>query len=173
AVFAVLLICTAASFSSPINQEWVIRGRDRIWWKFKETSDLAVLQKVGAELRAKLGEDGLLLTQDTYLAIEAGARVPQGMEMGPFSYYPSMSRTQAEKLNLMNEEMMRETLTLARGPVAAISGYGLTIRSPEIEEISSNDRKALRGILETGYKKTGEVPGFGQAHTLLEIFERK
>ncbi|MCC7300995.1 MAG: hypothetical protein IT583_07945, partial [Verrucomicrobia bacterium] len=42
AVFAVLLICTAASFSSPINQEWVIRGRDRIWWKFKETSDLAV-----------------------------------------------------------------------------------------------------------------------------------
>jgi len=169
----VLVICAAAAFSSPLNQEWLIRGRDRIWWKFKAAPDLAVLQKVGAELREKLGEDGLLLTQDTYLAIEAGARVPHGMEMGPFSYYPDMPREQAEKLNLLNEEMLIEALTQARAPVAAFSGYGLTIRSPEIAELSSNDRKALRAILEVGYKKTAEFPDFGQAYTTLEIFERK
>ena len=173
AVFAVLLICTAASFSSPVNQEWLIRGRDRIWWKFKETPDLLALQKVGAELRGKLGEDGLLLTQDTYLAIEAGARVPHGMEMGPFSYYPDMPREQAEKLNLLNKEMLLEILTAARAPVAAFSGYGLTIRAPEVAEISSNDRKALRAALESKYTKCREVENFGQAHTTLEIFERK
>lgn len=173
AVFALLLICTAASFSSPINQDWLIRGRDRIWWKFKETPDLLALQKVGAELREKLGKDGLLLTQDTYLAVEAGARVPHGMEMGPFCYYPDMPREQAEKLNLLNEEMMMETLAQARAPVAAFSGYGLTIRSPEISEISSNDRKALQAILESVYTKTAEFPNFGQAYTTLEIFERR
>jgi hypothetical protein len=173
AVFAVLLICTAAAFSSPLNQEWLVRGRDRIWWKFKETPDLAVLQQAGAELREQLGADGLLLTQDTYLAIEAGARVPHGMEMGPFCYYPGMPREQAETLNLLNEEMLIEILTQARAPVAAFSGYGLTVRSPEIAEISSNEWKTLRDALEAGYKKTGEIPNFGQAHTVLEIFERK
>jgi MFS family permease len=173
AVFAVLLICTAASFSSPMNQDWLIRGRDRIWWKFKETPDLLALQKVGAELRGKLGEDGLLLTQDTYLAVEAGARVPHGMEMGPFSYYPDMPREKAEKLNLLNKEMLLEIVSTARAPVAALSGYGLTIRSPEIAELSSNDRKALQAVLETNYTKRREVENFGQAHTTLEIFERK
>lgn len=173
AVFAILAICTAASFSSPINQDWLIRGRDRIWWKFKEMPDLAALEKVGAELREKLGENGLLLTQDTYLAIEAGANVPHGMEMGPFCYYPDMPRDRAEKLNLLNEEMMMETLAQARAPVAAFSGYGLTIRSPEIAEISSNDWKTLRTVLESVYTKTAEVPNFGQASTTLEVFERR
>jgi hypothetical protein len=173
AVFALLMICAAASFSSPLNQDWLIRGRDRIWWKFKEMPDLLLLQKTGAELREKLGEDGLLLTQDTYLAIEAGARVPHGMEMGPFCYYPELPREQAEKLNLLNKEMLTDVLKKARAPVAAFSGYGLTIRSPEIEELSSNDWKALNAILEKNYAKCCEVENFGQAHTTLEIFERK
>jgi hypothetical protein len=172
AVFVILLLCTSAAFSSPLNQDWLIRSRDRIWWKFKATPDLIALQKAGAELREKLGDDGLLLTQDTYLAVEAGARVPHGMEMGPFCYYPDMPRAQAEKLNLLNQEMMVETLSQARAPVAALSGYGLTIRSPEITELSSNDWNALRAVLESGYKKAGEVLDFGQAHTTLEIFER-
>ncbi len=135
--------------------------------------DLAALEKVGAHLLEKLGPDGLLLTQDTYLAIEAGANVPHGMEMGPFCYYPDMPRDRAEKLNLLNQEMMAETLMQARAPVAAFSGYGLTIRSPEIEEISSNDWKALRAGLESAYTKTAEVPNFGQAFTTLEVFERR
>jgi 4-amino-4-deoxy-L-arabinose transferase-like glycosyltransferase len=173
AVFALLLICTAASFSSPINQDWLIRGRDRIWWKFKETPDVAALRQTGDQLRNLLGENGLLLTQDTYLAIESGAGVPHGMEMGPFCYYPDMPSEQAEKLNLLNRQMMVEILTKARPAVAAFSGYGLTIRSPEVAELSADDQKLLRAALESGYKKTGEVPNFGQAYTVLEVFERK
>ncbi len=173
AVFAVLLICTAAAFSSPLNQDWLIRGRDRIWWKFKETPDLAALQKAGAEIRKKLGTDSLLLTQDTYLAIEANARVPHGMEMGSFCYYPDMPREQAEKLNLLNEAKLTGILMQARESVAAFSGYGLTIRSPEIAELSSGERKKLRDVLETSYRKTAEIQNFGQAYTTLEIFERR
>lgn len=171
--WAVLLICTAASFSSPINQSWMVRGRDRIWWKFKETPDLLALQKAGEQIRGQLGEDGLLLTQDTYLAIEAGARVPHGMEMGPFCYYPDMPRERAEQFNLLNKEMLIETLEKGRAPMAAFSGYGLTIRSPEIAELSSNDWKVLRAVLKTGYERVSEIPNFGQAHTTLEVFRRK
>ena len=167
--WAVLLICTAASFSSPINQDWMVRGRDRIWWKFKETPDLIVLQQVGKQIREKIGEGGLLLTQDTYLAVEAGARVPHGMEMGAFCYYPDMQREQAEQFNLLNEEMMIETLKCGRAPVAAFSGYGLTIASPQISEV---DDAALRSALELKYSKCCEVEHFGQAHTTLELFER-
>lgn len=169
---AMLLICATASFSSPINQDWMIRGRDRIWWKFKGTPDLLALQRVGAGLREKLGDDGLLLTQDTYLAIEAGAQVPHGMEMGPFCYYPDMPRDRAEKLNLLNKEMMMEALKQARAPVAAFSGYGLSIASPQIAEVSSNDWKELRAALEMNYRKIDEISNFGQAWTMLEIFRR-
>lgn len=172
AVFAVLLICTSAAFSSPLNQDWLIRSRDRIWWKFKTAPDLIALRRTGAELREKTGQNGLLLTQDTYLAVEAGARVPHGMEMGPFCYYPGMPREQAEKLNLLNQEMMVEILAQARAPVAAFSGYGLTIRSPEIIEMSAEDQQRLQTALKSGYRKTSEVNDFGQAHTTLEIFER-
>ena len=170
---AVLLVSTAASFSSPINQDWMVRGRDRIWWKFKETPDLVALRKAGAQIREQLGEDDLLLTQDTYLAIEAGARVPNGLEMGPFSYYPEMPRAQAEKLNLLNQEMLMELLVETPASVAAFSGYGLTIASPEIEALSSKHWKALRAVLEMNYTKTSEIPNFGQAHTTLEVFKRR
>ncbi len=170
-VWAVLLISAAAAFSSPVNQSWLVRGRDRIWWTFKETPDLLALQKAGAQIRERLGEDDLLLTQDIYLAIEAGANVPHGLEMGPFSYYPEMSRARAETLNLLNKEMLIELLSEAPASVAAFSGYGLTISSPEIEELSSEHWKALRAVLEMHYAKCCAVENFGQAHTTLEIFE--
>lgn len=173
AIPVLLLVCIAAAFSSPINQEWMVRGRDRIWWNFKDTPDLLVLQRAGEQIREELGDGGLLLTQDTYLAIEAGARVPHGMEMGPFCYYPEMPREQAEKLNLLNKEMMFEILEQARTPVAAFSGYGLSIESPSIGKISSEHWKELRSALDLNYVKSGEVPNFGQAHTTLEIFTRR
>jgi len=170
---AVLLVSTAASFSSPINQDWLVRGRDRIWWNFKETPDLIALQKAGAKIREQLSEDDLLLTQDTYLAIEAGADVPHGLEMGPFSYYPEMPREQAEGLNLLNQEMLVELLSESAAPVAAFSGYGLTIESPSIGKISSKDWKALRAVLEVNYTKCCETENFGQAHTTLELFKHR
>jgi len=170
---AVLLVSTAASFSSPMNQNWLIRGRDRIWWKFKETPDLMVLQRTAVDLRKRMGEEKLLLTQDTYLAIEARAYVPHGLEMGPFSYYPELSRAQAKALNLVNKEMLIELLLKADAPIAAFSGYGLSIVSPEVTELSITDRTELRKILEMNYTKRDEIKYFGQAHTVLEIFENR
>jgi hypothetical protein len=168
-----LLVSTASAFSSPINQSWLISGRDRIWWTFKKTPDLIALRQAGQMIREQLDESDLLLTQDTYLAIEANANVPRGLEMGPFSYYPELSREEARKFNLLNEEMFTELLKSCEAPVAAISGYGLTIACPEISELSTEHQQRLRGALESAYQKTDEIESFGQAHTTLEIFSRR
>jgi hypothetical protein len=167
-----LLVCAAASFSSPINQEWIVRGRDRIWWNFKEEPDLIKLQKAGRRIRKELGRNGLLLTQDTYLAVEADARVPRGMEMGPFCYYPDMPGEKAEQLNLLNKQRMLELLKKARAPMAAFSGYGLSILSPAVKKLSSEEQGELRAALNTGYSKCCEIPNFGQAQTTLELFKK-
>ena len=70
--------------------------------------------------------------------------------------------------------MMRELLAAnTNAPIAAFSGYSLAIRSPEVEEISREDRLAFEGILEDRYDRVESVPGFGQAGTTLEIWRLK
>jgi hypothetical protein len=172
-VVFVLVASVASAFSSPVNQNWMISGRDRIWWKVKDQTQLQKLREVGNWVAEQMGMDDLLLTQDTYLAVEANLRVPQGMEMGPFSYFPEMDRARAEKLHVLNREMMLELLEKTEAPMAAFSGYGLAIRSPQVSELPKDDRKALWDAVETRYEEIYEVPDFGQAFTTLRIFRLK
>ena len=122
-----------------------------------------------------LAEGGThLLTQDAYLAVEAGLPVPHGLEMGPFSYYPDWERERAEKIGVLNRDMMLELLaTETNAPIAALSGYSLSIRSPEIEEVVREDRMAFDEILSTRFERVESVPGFGQAGTTLELWRLK
>ena len=168
-VVFVLLASIAAAFSSPMNQAWVLRERDRIWWRLKETSDLGLLQETARWLNEQQGDGEMLLTQDTYLAVETGMTVPRGLEMGPFSYYPDWSREQAERRNVLNREMLIELLETTDAQWAAFSGYGLAIRSPDITELASEEQAELRAIVERRYEPVKTVPHFGQAHTDLEI----
>ncbi len=168
-----LLACVASSFSSPINQDWFVRGRDRIWWKFKEKSDLDLLREAADYVREYSPEGSTLLTQDIYLAVEADRRVPAGMEMGPFCYYPELSREQAEKLHLLNKEMLLELLETSDAPLAAFSGYGLAIESPAIAPVSEGDAALFADTLQAHYGREVSIPHFGQAHTSMEIYVRK
>ncbi len=167
------LVSVAASFSSPINQDWFVRGRDRIWWQFKEKSDLALLRDASDIVRANSPEGSVLLTQDIYLAVDAHRRVPANMEMGPFCYYPEMPRERAEKLHLLNREMLLETLASVEAPLAAFSGYGLAIESPAISAVDAVDAALFRQQLERGYQHMESFARFGQGHTPLEIYLRK
>lgn len=164
-----LLTCAA----SPVLQDWVIRGRDRIWWKTKEGSDLAKLQRVAREVRAMAGDRPLLLTQDAYLAVEADMEVPRGLEMGPFCYYPDLTDEEVAQYHVMNRSSMLRLLSEGAAPVAAFSGYGLSIRSPEILPLDREEQEALRQALQASYEWVREVPHFGQAHTTLNIYKRK
>lgn len=167
-----LLLSVAASFSSPINQQWVVGERDRIWWRPSDRSSLRLLQDVASRVREAAGPETELLTQDTYLAVEAGLAVPRGMEMGPFSYFPGLPTDRAERLHLLNRERLEAVLRSTPAPVAAFSGYGLTIASPGITELPAREQAALEALVNERFDPWMEVPDFGQARTTLRLFRR-
>lgn len=175
ALITVLFLATTASaFSSPINQEWMVLRRDRIWWKMKNKSDLQKLRDVGRTLN-QLAEPGdHLLTQDAYLAVEANMDVPDGLEMGPFSYYPDFDDERIKKVGgVVNKRALLKLLDQAEAPWAAISGYGLTIRSPEVTELTDLEQLELQNALHNRYELLTTVQNFGQGHTPLRIYRRK
>jgi hypothetical protein len=139
----------------------------------KNETQLQKLHSVSSWISERLGRNDVLLTQDTYLAVEAGCRVPKGMEMGSFSYFPAMSRARAEKLHVLNRELLLELLDQTEAPIAAFSGYGLAIQSPQISELPENERRSLWDKVEKRYEQILEVPDFGQAFTTLHIFRLK
>lgn len=171
----VFLASLGAAGSSPINQEWFIQGRDRVWWKSKQEPDLLRLQKTADEV-AKLAGQGtnvVLLTQDAYLAVEANLAVPPGLEMGPFAYYPAMSDEDAALLHLHNRASLTRLLENSEAPVAAFSGYSLSIDCPQVSELPADQQAELWRIVEQRYQPAFEVEHFGQGHTTLKILRRR
>lgn len=172
-VAMVVLVSIGASFSSPVNQSWFVSGRDRIWWRLKEKPHLQVLRETAARVRVLAGGNRLLLTQDTYLAVEAGLHVPRGLELGPFSYYPAYDTATARARHVLNRELMETLLRAGVAPVAAVSGYGLTVASPAVAELPAEAQRRLRDVLSERYVPAGTVKPFGQADSTLELFVRK
>lgn len=169
----VFLLSGLSAFSSPINQSWVVSQRDRIWWRLKTESSLERLRKAGARVRALSGPDRLLLTQDTYLAVESGLNVPHGLEMGPFSYYPELDDVTALRRHVLNTKMLRKLLETSDASVAAFSGYGLAIKSPGVVEIPPCESAGLWKIVNGRYRvEPPEIPFFGQDLTTLRIMVR-
>lgn len=169
---ALLLINAAAAFASPVNQGWMVIGRDRIWWRLREQPALLQLRAVARDLNVRSGQATMLLTQDTYLAVETGLRVPHGLEMGPFSYYPGLTREQASRLNVVNREMLEELIRGAAAPVAAFSGYSFAMSAPAVERLSAEETLGWWALVETHYTPVTEVADFGQGPTPLRVYER-
>lgn len=170
------LTCGLYAFSSPMAQSWVVAGRDRIWWRLREQSPVAQLRDMAKWVRELTAAEGgtHLLTQDVYLAVEAGLPVPHGLEMGPFSYYPDWPREKAAKLGVLNRDMLLDLLASeTNAPIAALSGYSLSIRSPEVAEVSREDRLAFDAILAERFERVETVPRFGQAGTDLVLWRLK
>lgn len=139
----------------------------------RSQSPLTQLRDTSDEIRAQAGTSGVLLTQDTYLAVEAGLDVPAGMEMGPFCYFPDWTRGRAEACHVLNREMLTEVLASCEANVAAFSEYGLTISSPSIQPIPEEECRRLSALLETRYTPTATIPAFGQAQTQLTLYRKR
>lgn len=169
----VVILSMFASASSPINQGWFVGKRDRIWWPLKKASPLRVLQQTAERVRELSQPGDLLLTQDPYLAVEAGLDVPRGMELGQFCYFPEWPRDKAENGCVLNREMMIELLEMVEAPVAAFSGYGLAIRSPQVSRLTEKESRELWRIVEERYAPRFEVEPFGQADTRLRVLVRR
>jgi len=172
-MLGLILSVNLCSFASPLIQEWLTQGQDRFWVLKKESSDIRELQAAARDITALLEGQRRLLTQDLYLAVEADLRVPRGLEMGPFGYFPELSDEDAAKYHVLNKAGMLRMLAAAPCEVAAFSGYGLAIRAPVMDQVPHRDYQAFMRALSLNYDFVREIPDFGQHHTLLQILKRR
>ena len=129
------------------------------------------LKAVSDVVRKHSSGSDLLLTQDLYLAVQAGRRVPRGLEMGPFSYFPDLSPDRARRLKVVGQEGLEELLRTTPARLAAVSGYGFAIQSPGVVEVSEEDRSSFLRLLNLRYRPLGHFPGFGQANTTVDLYQ--
>ena len=155
----VLGLSFATAFGSPLLEKWTTNGQDRFWSLKKPQSELAQLRDVAHEIEVLDPGGKTLLTQDLYLAVETGRRVPKGLEMGPFS--------------MMTDAEWRRLILSAECPVAALSGYTFAIEPPTCRERSKGLQTDYWRLLAHGYRLAVREEAFGQNATPLLIFTRK
>ena len=149
----------AASFGSPLLEKWTTNGQDRFWTLKKDQCELAQLRDVARYIEEEDPNGETLLTQDLYLAIETGRKVPDGLEMGPFS--------------MLSDEEWRKLLSSAPCKVAALSGYSFAIDPPRCDETPVERQIEYFHLLKNNYDLVQKVDNFGQNATSLLILKRK
>lgn len=170
-VWVVVAAAGMAAVSSPINQEWFLLRQDRFWVVQRSPSDLARLRQAGMLVREHCPAGSLLLTQDTYLAVEAQRRVPAGFEMGPFGYFPDLDDAKAATCHVLNRAGMLRLLRQTDAPVAAFSGYALAIGAPSMRELPPDAQAELWQAVADRYDQIETIPDFGQGATKLGIWK--
>lgn len=149
----------ACAFSSPLLETWTTNGHDRLWTLRKEKSEVAQLRDV-AKIVEVLDPGGAeILTQDTYLAVETGRKVPHGLEMGPFS--------------ILSKDEWTELLETTDVRIAALSGYTFAVNPPECTERPLEEQMEYWAILKRRYDLVASIDSFGQNATPLMILKKK
>ena len=161
-VLLVLGLCFANSFGSPLLEKWMTNGQDRFWSLKKEKCELAQLRDVAKRIEALDPGGQMLLTQDLYLAIETGRKVPKGLEMGPFSML-----TDAEWRKLLSETAPAECA------LAALSGYTFAVEPPKCNERPVDQQLEYFSLLRKNFSLAGREEAFGQNATTLLILKHK
>jgi hypothetical protein len=170
--FVVLTAC-GLSFASPLLQEWATHGQDRFWSLARPCSSLAQLRRTARQIE-RLDPSGTeILTQDLYLAVETGRRVPSGFEMGPFCYFPTLSTERAAALHVMNRERMTDCLAKTDCPIVALSGYAFAIAAPTCQEVAKDEQRRFEALLADRYDEVWVEPRFGQNATTLRLLKLK
>jgi hypothetical protein len=149
----------AASFGSPLLEKWTVNGQDRFWSVKKAKCELAQLRDTAKLVEAIDPGGKTLLTQDLYLAIETRRKVPEGLEMGPFS--------------ILTDEEWRRLLENCECPVAALSGYTFAIDPPRCTERPLMRQLEYWDLLKKRYSRVCREEAFGQNATTLLILKRR
>ena len=169
---SLLAVSAICAFTSPLNESWVMVRKDRFWVEMKSEPDILKLRRVGRELRETSG-GAELLTTDTYLAVEARAPVPAGLEMGPFGYFPNLGDEEARRFHVLNRNLLAELAETTPAKCAAFSGYAFAMAAPEMRKIPEAEREELIGIATSRFEPAEAVTDFGQEHTELRTWRRK
>ena len=165
-----LFMTWTLSFGSPLLEKWMVNGQDRFWSLKKAKPELAQLRDVARRINEMDPGGGSLLTQDLYLAIETGRKVPDGLEMGPFSYWGDSVPSGVPALD---DSGMRRLLEGAPCEIAAMSGYAFAITVPGCFETPIERQIGFWRILTERYDLVFKEDGFGQNSTPLMVLRRK
>ena len=163
----------AGSFGSPLLQEWMIDGQDRFWSIKKQKCEMAQLREVAREIEALDPGGKTLLTQDLYLAVETGRRVPRQLAMGPFSYWGESLPYPGAEETALDDEGMRALLDGAPCEIAAMSGYSFAITVPRCDETPFEKQMEFWSMLKKRYELVFRECGFGQNSTTLLVLKRR
>ena len=169
---AALGMTWAGTFGSPLLQEWMTNGQDRFWVRGKTKCELAQLREVGRKIEEMDPGGQELLTQDLYLAVETGRKVPRQMAMGPFCMWSALPYEGAERV-LLDGEGMRALLESSECKVAAMSGYAFAITAPRCDETPVELQIDYWNLLKRRYDLVFVEENFGQNATPLIVLERK
>lgn len=168
-----LLMVFLAAGASPRTQDWFVYGQDRFWVRLKPASDLARLREAGRWIRERTAPGETVLTQDAYLAVEAERPLPAGFEMGPFSLFPGLNDSEAERFHVLTPGLLRKRIENSAAPVAALSGYGFALAAPRMRPLDEATRRELIDTLLQRYRPVRVVPDFGQQYTELTLLVRR
>jgi hypothetical protein len=172
------LVALAASLAfvaaSPWPMKWVDGEQHLFWFHSSLDSSLARLRRAGRVVREQNPEGKPILTQDAYLAVEAGVPVVPGFEMGPFSIFPDLSDDEARAHRVHNVATVEAAIREADYDVAALSGYTFLLGCPSTEPLPFSDRERLREAVWATFR-TPPVHSehrFGQQNTELLVYSR-
>ena len=168
AVLLALGMAWASSFGSPLVEDFFTAGHDRFWVVRKDASDVSLLKDAASRIEALDPGGKTLLTQDLYLAIETRRHVPEGLEMGPFSYWGD-----AENAPGLDDAGLKRVIEESPCRVAALSGYSFAITAPSCMETPLEKQLAFWEAVRDRYELKCKMPRFGQHSTSLMILARK
>ena len=173
---ALALAALVLAAASPLLLDWVVIRKDRLWFEMKRVPDTLVLRDVGRRVRAlsdAAGGNRNLLTQDAYLAVEAGLPLPRGLEMGPFSFFPHLGDADAKRFRVHNGNTLLRMVHSPFAPaLAATSGYAFAIDSPSADRVPEDIRSRILAEIAEAYEPVETIPDFGQSHTTLTLWRR-
>lgn len=175
-VGCLVFVMFAFALSGERLQGWFVGSRDLIWWPLREQSSLGQLRDVGWEMRAgktRAAVDGTVITQDLYLAVESGYRVPRGMELGPFANFWSLSDSEAARYGVLNYNRAKHIIQETDAAWAAYSGYGFAIAAPQIIPIADVERNDLLASIDDHFVFVDVFVDFGQAMTDLRLYRKQ
>lgn len=172
---ATIIAAVAAlnAVASPNIQAWFFIRQDRFWPVMKSVSDLQRLRDVGAMLAERTPPGFPILTQDTYLAVEANRTVPEGMEMGPFGYFPELDDETAIRCRVLNRGILESLLEQVPATMAAFSGYAFALAAPEMKPVPEADREVFYDIIRIRFEPFATENDFGQNHTTLTVWQSR
>lgn len=170
---AALVASLAFVAASPWPMKWVDGEQHLFWFHSSLDSALARLRRAGRVVREQNPEGKPILTQDAYLAVEAGFPVVPGFEMGPFSIFPDLSDDEARARRVHNVATAEAAIREADYDVAALSGYTFLLGCPSTDPLPEADRaRLLSAVRERFPDIVCAEPRFGQQNTPLEVRAR-